>query len=82
MNLKETILEKQGEIVQQVSVLLKRHGKKTVEEKARCQFALDEGDVHLLADEIVLLLARILNVDLRPEPQKRPELGVLRWRDR
>ena len=81
MNLKETILERQGEIIQQVSVLLKRHGRKTLEEKQHCQFALDAEDVHLLADEVVQLLARILDVDLRPEPKKRPELGKMIWKE-
>ena len=81
MNMKEVILEKQGEIIQQVSVLLKRHACKTLEEKQQCQFSLNHEDIHLISDEIVNLLARILNVDLRPEPQKKPELGVLRWRE-
>ena len=83
MNMKQVILEKQDELRMQIWALLKSHRVADPEEIAMVHCVVDgELDGELIAIEVVNLLARILNVDLRPEPQKKPELGIFRWRDR
>ena len=83
MNMKEVILEKQNELTMQIWALLKSHRVADPEEIARVHCVVDaELDGEQIGIEVVELLGRILNVNLKPEPKRLPELGVFRWRDK
>ena len=82
MTTKDLILKKRRELEMQIWALLKTHRIKDPQEVARSHCPVDcELQGEQIAIEIVKLLARILDVDLRPEPLQKPELGIFRWKE-